>query len=198
MVFWLCDQVPRYVVVGPLGDWAGPRQGIGAKAHLLAGLAGLATYAAIAAGAAMAIWPNAVALGIHPPVWREISLVYWHSASPSCAWMLAVAGVLLVANLLPVWWTDGGQAMRGLTQAISESDLAWPHRRRRLSRRIIARVRRQAFKEQLQRRQIDEILAKVSAHGLPNLTWLDRHRLHKATQRSRRSDSQTFPTQHPA
>ena len=46
-------------------------------------------------------------------------------------------------------------------------------RHRRLSRRVIKKARRIAQREKFERDRIDVILAKVSAQGMPSLTWRD-------------------------
>jgi hypothetical protein len=61
-------------------------------------------------------------------------------------------------------------------------------RRRHLSRRVIRRARKIAQAEKAARDRIDAILAKVSAHGMASLSWLERRRLRKATQQHRRSE----------
>ena len=62
-------------------------------------------------------------------------------------------------------------------------------RRRKLSRRIIARCRRRAEQDRAELERVDQILAKVSSHGMKSLTWLDRRTLRKATQRQRRTEA---------
>lgn len=63
-----------------------------------------------------------------------------------------------------------------------------PRRRKHLSRHIIRKARRIAQQEKFQRDRIDAILAKVSAHGMASLTWLERRTLRKATAQHRRSE----------
>ncbi len=62
-----------------------------------------------------------------------------------------------------------------------------PHRHR-LSRRVIRKARRRAAEEQAEQGRIDDILAKVSAHGMHSLTWWERRTLKKATARQRERD----------
>lgn len=56
---------------------------------------------------------------------------------------------------------------------------------KRLSRRAMRKLRRQAEAEEQEQARIDAILAKVSAHGMHSLTWSERRALKKATQRQR-------------
>jgi Zn-dependent protease len=63
-------------------------------------------------------------------------------------------------------------------------------RRKRLSRRTVRKARRIAQQEKAVRDRIDEILAKVSKTGITSLTWVERRALKKATQQSRRSETE--------
>jgi stage IV sporulation protein FB len=61
-----------------------------------------------------------------------------------------------------------------------------PHkRRRRVSRWVVRRLRRQAKREAAELARLDAILAKVSGHGLASLTWSERRALRRATRRKR-------------
>ena len=60
--------------------------------------------------------------------------------------------------------------------------------RRKLSKRAIRRIRRRAAAEQAEQERIDQILAKVSAHGMGSLTWWERRTLRKETARQRERD----------
>jgi stage IV sporulation protein FB len=59
-------------------------------------------------------------------------------------------------------------------------------RRKRVNRRAIKRARKIARQEAAEREKIDAILAKVSAHGMHSLNWLERRTLRKATERQRK------------
>jgi Zn-dependent protease len=59
-------------------------------------------------------------------------------------------------------------------------------KRKRLSRRAVRKLRRQAQAEEAEQARIDAILAKVSAHGMHSLSWRERRALRKATERRRR------------
>jgi hypothetical protein len=58
-------------------------------------------------------------------------------------------------------------------------------KRKKLSRRAVKKLRRLAQAEELEQKRIDDILAKVSAHGMASLTWSERRELRKATERQR-------------
>jgi uncharacterized protein DUF6576 len=61
-------------------------------------------------------------------------------------------------------------------------------RTRRLSRRSIKKAQKRAAAEQAEQARIDEILDKVSAHGMQSLTWWEKRTLRKATERQRQRD----------
>jgi Zn-dependent protease len=86
-------------------------------------------------------------------------------------------------------WGEGGD-FGGSLLAEENWKASAPQPRRRLSRRVIRRARKIALAEKAARDRIDAILAKVSAHGMVSLTWLERRRLRKATQRHRRSETE--------
>ncbi|HTL30694.1 MAG TPA: site-2 protease family protein [Tepidisphaeraceae bacterium] len=55
-------------------------------------------------------------------------------------------------------------------------------------KRAAKKAQRVAKEEQNERAHIDAILAKVSAHGMQSLTWLEKRALHKATEHQRQRD----------
>lgn len=63
-----------------------------------------------------------------------------------------------------------------------------PKPRRRRGRWAAKRAMKRANAERVERARIDQILAKVSAHGMHSLTWLERRALHKATEHQRQRD----------
>lgn len=64
-----------------------------------------------------------------------------------------------------------------------------PRRRRsRLSQRAVRKARKLALAARLEQERIDQILAKVSAHGMASLTWTERRALRKATEHRRKRD----------
>lgn len=78
---------------------------------------------------------------------------------------------------------DYGASLRTSTRAIK--------RQSRLSRWSAERVRKRAVEEAAEQMKIDQILAKVSAHGMHSLTWLEKRALRKATERQRKRDLET-------
>ena len=64
-----------------------------------------------------------------------------------------------------------------------------PKPRRRVSRWVIRRLRRQAKREAAELARLDAILAKVSAHGMASLTWSERRSLRRATRRKREMET---------
>ena len=61
-------------------------------------------------------------------------------------------------------------------------------KRRKLSRRTVRKLRRQAEDEAAEQRAIDSILAKVSAQGMNSLSWSERRTLKRATDRQRQRE----------
>ncbi len=61
-------------------------------------------------------------------------------------------------------------------------------RRRKQSRRAGAKARRIVREEELEQAKIDAILAKVSAHGMMSLSWLEKRTLRRATERQRQRE----------
>jgi stage IV sporulation protein FB len=84
----------------------------------------------------------------------------------------------------PEDWRESFDYSQSLFDAPSEP------RRRRLSRRAIRKARKIANQEKAARDRIDAILAKVSARGLPSLTWHERRALRKTTEQQRRRESE--------
>jgi stage IV sporulation protein FB len=66
---------------------------------------------------------------------------------------------------------------------------ATPRRTRsRRSQRAIKKARKLAQEARIEQERIDQILAKVSAHGMASLTWSERRALRKATEHRRKRD----------
>ena len=63
-----------------------------------------------------------------------------------------------------------------------------PTRRRRVSKRALRKARKRAREEAAERQLLDNILVKVSAHGLNSLTWRERRILRRATEQRRKRD----------
>lgn len=64
-------------------------------------------------------------------------------------------------------------------------------RQSQFSKWSVARAKKRAQEEAGEQRKIDQILAKVSTHGMHSLTWLEKRTLHKATERQRQRDLET-------
>lgn len=82
---------------------------------------------------------------------------------------------------------DYGASLRTSTRVI--------RKRGRFSRWSAERVKKRAQEEAAEQVKIDQILAKVSAHGMHSLTWLEKRALHKATERQRQRDLETGRSQ---
>jgi hypothetical protein len=65
-----------------------------------------------------------------------------------------------------------------------------------LSRRALKKAQRRAKQAEIEQAHIDAILAKVSAQGMPSLTWRERRALHKATERQRMMETSTPSRKH--
>ncbi|MGB7156856.1 MAG: site-2 protease family protein [Tepidisphaeraceae bacterium] len=61
-------------------------------------------------------------------------------------------------------------------------------KRKRTSRWAAKRVAKRITAQRDEQKQIDAILAKVSAHGMQSLTWLERRALRKATEHQRANE----------
>ena len=61
-------------------------------------------------------------------------------------------------------------------------------RRRRVSNRVIRKIRRRAQQMAEEKARVDAILIKVSAHGMASLNWRERRVLRKATEHQRKRD----------
>jgi hypothetical protein len=64
-------------------------------------------------------------------------------------------------------------------------------RRKRISKRAMKRATKRAHEANLEQQKIDQILAKVSMHGMHSLTWWEKRALRKATARQRERDLET-------
>jgi len=193
--------VPRQLVVGPVGgmvqDGAVQRRGacgVGA----LCGLAAHAVSAAICMGLLADLHVEQWNLLWHP-LRGQALLQSLHGVPWMLGWTLRLSILLLLLDFLPVWPLDGFDLLKAcraprLEEGPDDAEHLHSHRRRRLSRRLIARVRRRAQQDQAELQRIDTILAKVGAHGLDSLTWLERHRLHQATLRRQRSEIDSHST----
>jgi hypothetical protein len=65
-----------------------------------------------------------------------------------------------------------------------------PRPKKRQSKRAAARAAKLAKAEANEQKQIDAILAKVSAHGMQSLSWTEKRALKKATEHQRQRDEE--------
>ena len=75
---------------------------------------------------------------------------------------------------------DYGASLRTSTRAARQQS--------RLSRWSANRAKKRAQEEAAEQVKIDQILAKVSAHGMHSLTWFEKRALKQATERQRKRD----------
>jgi stage IV sporulation protein FB len=59
---------------------------------------------------------------------------------------------------------------------------------RKLNKRLVKRAQKREAEEREEQDRVDQILAKVSAHGMHSLTWWERRALKRATERQRKRD----------
>ena len=64
-----------------------------------------------------------------------------------------------------------------------------PTKRKHLSKRAMKKAQKVARQADLEQARIDQILAKVSTHGMQSLTWMEKRTLRKATERQRRMET---------
>jgi stage IV sporulation protein FB len=113
---------------------------------------------------------------------------------------LATANVMLVVlfTLLFMGNLNGRRALKAAGPYAFESDEfdysaslfepEKPSKHKRLNKRLLKRAQQREAEEMQEQERVDEILAKVSAHGMQSLTWWERRALHKATERQRKRD----------
>jgi Zn-dependent protease len=89
---------------------------------------------------------------------------------------------------------DYAASIYGSSSSSSSSTATRARRQSRLSKWSAARAKKRAQDEQDEQVKIDEILAKVSAHGMHSLSWSEKRALHKATERQRERDLETGRT----
>ena len=101
--------------------------------------------------------------------------------------ILAIFGFLTCLNMRRQLLAAGPWAFED--EEIFASSLTYTEpRRRKPSLWAQRRERKRAEAEQADRTKIDQILAKVSAHGMHSLTWFEKRALQKATERQRQAD----------
>ena len=137
---------------------------------------------------------------------------YYHSMNLVCVIGMpasCVVGIFGIVNgswlllCVMIWTFYNCFIMRRQLQAVGPADFqeedvdysaslyqtdAPAKKHRKLSHRKIRRLRLQAQREAAEQERIDAILAKVSAHGMHSLTWLEKRALRRATERQRQRD----------
>ncbi len=113
-------------------------------------------------------------------------------AIPTHSITLGLIGVFCFINCLNMrrmLHEMGPEELADETDYSAAYEPATPKRhRRRISQRAINKARKLAQAARLEQERIDQILAKVSAHGMPSLTWSERRALRKATEHRRKRD----------
>src|SRR5271170_4388276 len=87
----------------------------------------------------------------------------------------------MLREMGPEEWTDGPDYSAAYERPTTR-------RRRRVSNRLIRKVRRRAQQLAEEKARVDAILVKVSAHGIASLNWRERRVLRKATEHQRQRD----------
>jgi hypothetical protein len=100
---------------------------------------------------------------------------------------IAIFGFLQCLNMRRALLAMGPEESADMTDYSAAYDTFMP-KRKRVNRRAAKRAIKLAREERAEREHIDAILAKVSAHGMHSLTWLERRALRKATEHQRRRD----------
>jgi Zn-dependent protease len=112
-------------------------------------------------------------------------------AIPNHSILLGLIGVSCFINCLTYrrMTLDMGPDEFDETDYSAAYEPATPRRKRpRLNQRAIKKARKRAIDARLEQERIDQILAKVSAHGMASLTWSERRALRKATEHRRKRD----------
>jgi Zn-dependent protease len=101
--------------------------------------------------------------------------------------ILAAFGFLYCLNLRRALLAAGPEEQNDLTDYSAAYEPDAPARRRD-SRRAQRRAAKLAKQEATEQQRIDQILAKVSAHGMHSLSWWEKRTLKQATERQRHRD----------
>jgi Zn-dependent protease len=100
--------------------------------------------------------------------------------------VLAVWGFMTCLNMYRQLMANGPWAY----QDEPDYTMGNPSARRRISAKRMRRAQRLEREEAEEQQRIDEILAKVSAHGMHSLTWWEKRALRKATEHQRQRDAE--------
>jgi stage IV sporulation protein FB len=102
---------------------------------------------------------------------------------------IAISCLINCINMRRMTVAMGPEEYADETDYSAAYEPATPKRRRsRLNQRAIKKARKLAMEARLEQERIDQILAKVSAHGMASLTWSERRALRKATEHRRKRD----------
>jgi Zn-dependent protease len=102
--------------------------------------------------------------------------------------LIAISGFITCVQMRRALLAAGPEEYSDVTDYSAAYD-PYPRPKRR-SRWAAKRAMKLARAEREERQRIDEILAKVSAHGMHSLTWLERRALRKATAHQRKRDEE--------
>jgi Zn-dependent protease len=102
--------------------------------------------------------------------------------------LIGLSGFLTCLNLRRMLMAQGEFGVEDSIDYSAAYETFSPKPNRRPNRRAAQRAAKLAKAEQLEQQRIDEILAKVSAHGMHSLNWMERRALKKATEHQRQRD----------
>jgi Zn-dependent protease len=104
--------------------------------------------------------------------------------------LIAVSCFLFCLNKRRELAANGPEEYADDTDYSAAYEPATPRRRSasKLNRKAILKARKAAREAREEQERIDQILAKVSAHGIASLTWGERRALRKATEHRRKRD----------
>jgi hypothetical protein len=101
--------------------------------------------------------------------------------------ILAAFGFIYCMNLRRALFAAGPEEYSDTTDYSAAYEVQAP-RRKSPGRWAVRRAAKLAQQETNEQQKIDAILAKVSAHGIQSLSWLEKRTLKQATERQRRRD----------
>jgi hypothetical protein len=119
------------------------------------------------------------------------SVLLLMAAIPTFSIMLGLIAVSCFVTCMTMRWqtlANGPEEYADSTDYSAAYEPATPRRKSRVSRRAIVKARRAVQEARLEQIRIDQILAKVSAHGIASLSWSERRALRKATEHRRKRD----------
>lgn len=120
------------------------------------------------------------ALGL---VWMSIFLL-----------LIGVMGVVNCVNMRRVLVAEGPWAFQDedsdYSSSLGANVYTEPARAKtkHLSKRVIRKAKEREARERAEQERVDQILAKVSAHGMHSLTWWEKRTLRRATEKQRKRE----------